>query len=204
MISALEHFFPIYEVTELAEIAKRTEEVCVITYEDMANVIAHSVKIELRYFYVETMEEIDPDTVMIYDANGYEKGPTMIEAALSEIGKKSFNAEIKRVAGELGISYTKLCNSVARGGIPVSDVLERMELDELPDIVNEKKQSAKTDTTSISIVVSDAFAGKVKQAAKLHGVNVSAYIKNLIAETVNEDSRRYDEHIAREKETWNT
>ncbi len=102
------------------------------------------------------------------------------------------------------MTYTKLCNSVARGGIPVSDVLERMELDELPDIVNEKKQSARTDTTSISIVVSDAFASKVKQAAKLHGVNVSAYIKNLIAETVNEDSRRYDEHVAREKETWNT
>lgn len=197
-------FFPIYEVTELAEIAKRTEEVCVITYEDMANVIAHSVKKELRYFDVETMEEIDPDTVMIYDANGYEKGPRMIEAALSEIGKKCSNAEIKRVAGELGMTYIKFCNSVARGGIPVSDVLERMELDELPDIVNEKKQSARTDTTSISIVVSNAFASKVKQAAKLHGVNVSAYIKNLIATTVNEDSRRYDEHIAREKETWNT
>ena len=38
-------------------------------HESMANVIAHSVKKELRYFDVETMEEIDPDTVMIYDAN---------------------------------------------------------------------------------------------------------------------------------------
>jgi predicted DNA binding CopG/RHH family protein len=128
----------------------------------------------------------------------------MIEAALSEIGKKCSNAEIKRVAGELGMTYTMFCNSVARGGIPVSDVLERMELDELPDIVNEKKQTAKTDTTSISIVVSDAFASKVKQAAKLHGVNVSAYIKNLIAETVNDDSRSYDERMIKERESWNT
>jgi predicted DNA binding CopG/RHH family protein len=79
-----------------------------------------------------------------------------------------------------------------------------MELDELPDIANEKKQSARTDTTSISIVVSDAFASKVKQAAKLHGVNVSAYIKNLIAETVNDDSRSYDERMIKERESWNT
>jgi hypothetical protein len=52
--------------------------------------------------------------------------------------------------------------------------------------------------------VSDAFASKVKQAAKLHGVNVSAYIKNLIAETVNDDSRSYDERMIKERESWNT
>lgn len=197
-------FMPVYEVTELADIAKQKGSVCVITYEDMANAISHSARKELRFFDAETMKLIDRDSVMIYDQNGYEKGAKIIEKELARLGKKCSKKEIKDTAIALDMSYTKLCNHVARNSIPVDEVIEKMKLEEMADVNYRKSESVKTKATSVTVMVSDEFAKKIKQAAKLHGINVSAYIKGLIADTVKEDSLKYTEQIKKERELWNT
>ena len=144
-------FLPVFEVTELREISKSDKEVCVVTYEDMANAIAHSIKKEAIYYDVETLKRIEPESVMIYDENGREKGRAILESYLSANNIECKKKEYFDLPEKFNMTYTEFYNAIAKGIVTPEAAASGMN----GSPKKQKEEKAADGNTVITIRVTD-------------------------------------------------
>ena len=190
-------FMPVFEVNELYRISQMDYKVTILSYSDMFNAIAKSVRKDLHYYDADTLSKVEENAVMVYAPNGLPAGKKMIIDALSECGLQGDNKEIDSLHQRYGYDIIKFHNKIARGEIDIDKLIASLTTEPLQE-VPEKRIIKK----SVTVYGDDDFMKDLKQAAKYKNINMSAYIKNLIYEQVQEDARKYREKLSENAREW--
>ena len=192
-------FMPVYEVSELADMSRDDFKHCVITFSEMMEPIAHSLKKETVFYDAETYQKVKRDAVLIYDRNGYPKGKRMLEQKLKAMNLTCKPSEYTMLPVKYQKDYVSFYNGIARKEIDINEAITFMDV--MPDEKKEEKEVKEMQT--ISFRVGEEFYEKIKQAARYYELSVTAYIRRIISGTVNEDVQKAKDHIKKEREIWN-
>lgn len=173
-------YIPVFEAKALYEISKASHNPVIITYADLLNPIAHSIRKESRYFDAASLQFFDKDAVLIYDEYGHIKGENMLDSFL-KIEGLTFNKREERfnLPRRYGLGYIEFYNSVARGEI---------KLEELADLVLKKeyipRKRTHVKTEIISVAMPKNIALKLKNKAKEEDISVSKYICQCVIKSL--------------------
>ena len=189
-------YMPALEVNELYNIFQMDYRVAILTYQDLMNTIAHSVRKELYYFDADTLKMFPRDTVLIYDDNGYPKGQKLLEDYLKAQGKKATKKTYFDLPKQFGYDFVKFYNEIARGNIDVRKLFASVETSDI-----EEKETKRIKRKSITLTLGEEMTNNIYRAAKLYNMSASAYVKNLIHDKVIEDSDKYKEEIRNVRNT---
>lgn len=191
-------YLPAYECRELYMIAQRQGRIAIVTYRDMLNAIAHSVRCDAIYYDADTLERIDENAVLVYALNGECAGEYALEQELAKRGVKSSPAERAELPGRFGYdSAVRFWNDIARG---------RLSAEDAADAVSGKRKDEPARTyvhrAQVSMLVSSDYANQIKKAAKYYGMSVSAYLKKITHDQVVADAQAYTDMLAENKRGW--
>ena len=190
-------YMPVFECNELYNIYQMDYKVGILTYPDMLNVISHSVRKELPYFDADTMERVNRDNVLIYDDYGYPKGLKMLQDYLLERNLETKKKDYFDLPKKFNYEYTKFYNEIARGKINLDKLFPSVPTTEI-----EIKEQKRIKRKSITLSFGEEMTNKIYQAAKLHNMSASAYVKSLIHDKVVTDAEAYKELIRKNRAEW--
>lgn len=191
-------YMPAYECHELYQIAKRGKRVVIVTYRDMLNAIAHSVRCDAVYYDTDTMARIDDGDVPVYALNGEVAGVDALKSELARRGLAPSPAALKELPGAFGYENpTRFWNDVARGVIDVSEAADACTATEAGTGKRHYVHRAQ-----ISMPVSAEYSAQIRKAAKYNGLSVSAYLKKITHDQVSADAKAYDAMLAENKRNW--
>ena len=189
---------PAFEVCELHNIAELDYEVAIITYKDMLNAIAHSIRRDAHFYDGDTNEAFGRDDVYIYDKDGNIKGHNIIENELAQRGRQATKQEIAGLPRKFNDDQPiRFFNSVARGDIDINTFIQFIDTEEYtPSIKKGIKRK------NITLSMGTQFTNLIRRAARSKGLSMSAYIKGLIYDQVMADNEAYTEKQATNKGRW--
>lgn len=195
-------FFPAYEVKELGRIAKSKGPVAIVTYHNMIDTIAHSVRKEIHYYDADTHEPVTSG-ITLYDGDGHPKGYNMICDVMTEHGFSPNRAQIVGIAKSYGLDPSEFFNRVAAGQIPADEALWKIGAGKLKpaNVVDVEKP----EMVQVSFFIPAELANDVKRAARYSNTSVSGYLKNLTVENtdrIHEDSEKYKEYLRSLRKSW--
>lgn len=191
-------YMPAFEVCELHNIAELDYEVAIITYKDMLNAIAHSIRRDAHFYDGDTNEAFGRDDVYIYDKDGNIKGHNIIENELAQRGRQATKQEIAGLPRKFNDDQPiRFFNSVARGDIDINTFIQFIDTEEYtPSIKKGIKRK------NITLSMGTQFTNLIRRAARSKGLSMSAYIKGLIYDQVMADNEAYTEKQATNKGRW--
>lgn len=193
-------YMPVYEVNELYRIYQLDYKVSIITYPDMYDGIAHSVRKDVTYYDADTLERASPDEVMIYDSHGNIAGKKKLEFAMQDRELQLDTKAYTELPKRYNLSAAAFFNKIERGQINISKLADALSNDAQPLEVKEKKRIRRK---SITLTMGEKFTNDIYRAARLHNMSASAYIKGLIHDQVKADAEMYAGKLSDSRKAWN-
>lgn len=180
-------YMPVFEVNELYQLGQKRYSPVILTYKDMADAISHSLRQEVKFYDAETMLPIPKDEVLIYDEYGYPKGMHLLEIKLHQQGLTCDKKELNNLPALQGYEYNKFYNEIARGNINLDYLIPRLNTKELIPKEPKKRHLKRRMTT----VLGTEIAKMIEDAAKLHNMTPSSYIRTRIYDIAKKDAEEY-------------
>ena len=190
-------YMPVFEVNELYRISNKDYNVTIVTYEDMVNAIARSIRKDVHYYDADTLNKFDDNITLIYDYSGLPKGQKMISDELLKQNQECDYDYYQKLPSTFGYDKTKFYNEVARKRIDLNKLLPSIHAHEI--VIKPQKRIRRK---SITLTMGEELTDKIYQAAKLNNVSASVYIKNIIYKTVNDDAAKYKELLKTNRSKW--
>lgn len=193
-------YMPVFEVNELYRIYKMEHPVSIITYPDMYDCIAHSVRKDIRYYDADTLELADKDSVTIYDSHGNVAGRRKLEFALQDRERQLDPKVYTDLPKRYNVSPAAFYNKIARNEISVNKLIDTLSGETTEYTPKEKKRVRRK---SITLTMGEKFTNDIYRAARLHNMSASAYVKGLIHDQVKKDAEAYSGKLSDNRKAWN-
>lgn len=190
-------YMPVYEVKELYTMYQKGYAVSILTKERMTDTIAHSARVDIKYYDEDTYQEIHGEGIAMYDKNGYYKGQQIIKDMLANKFIFVDNKVWKELPTIFNMSEVEFYNAVCENKIDMNMVFAICEQHQI-----EPSTKKRIRHSSISLSMSEDLAKDIKKAAKYRNMSQSAYIKSLIAKQARTDARAYEELIKENRKYW--
>lgn len=191
---ALITYLPVYEINILETIRDANYPCGVLTYSDMMETISRIVGKKILYYDIETAEQIVlDDGTGQYDEHGRLAGITKINMYLEAEGLQTKKSDINKLPKLYDMSPEEFFNKVADGRIEVRDLISQLETE--PKKANRYKRQNEHFMVSCDL----EMKRQVKDAARLYGISISKYIRQLISEKVAEDASTYQKQLKEDK-----
>jgi len=169
-------YIPVFEAKALYDIAKGDKNPVIVTYKDLLDSIAHSIRKEGVFFNASENKLFDKNEVIIYDKYGKIAGETMLDVFLKQ-NNLTFDKKLTRYSlpKSFEMSYIEFYNKIARGEIKIEDIVSYICT---KDYVLPKRNQKRYEVISISI--SRELLEIIRGKAKNEGISVSKYISNSL------------------------
>lgn len=190
-------FMPVFEVNELYNISKEKNTPVILTYKDMLDAMAHSIKKEVRYYNADNMLPFGRDEVLIYDEHGYPAGKHKIEMILKSESLKCSAKEINALPALHNYPVIKFFNEIARNNINLKPIIDSLNVEYVEETLKKRKRRG-----SLTLTASEEFINKIKKASKLHNTSISSYIRSQIYVNVIKDAEAYEQKLKDNKKAW--
>lgn len=195
-------YMPVFEACELFRLAKDKKPVVIVTYPDMYDAVARSLREDVIFYNADTMERVPADQVMVYDTYGYPAGLHAVEKYIESKGEAYDDKAYAELPEKMGFdSDIKLSNAINDGTVKVEDV-EAILAGRNEAKPAAPKKRAYVRRSGVSIVMSAAAKKTLEKAAKYHGLSVSNYVKGILAEPMKKDAEAYDAQLKANRDAW--
>lgn len=191
---ALMTYLPVYEINILETIRDADYPCGVLTYSDMMETISRIVGKKILYYDIETSEQIVlDDGTGQYDEYGQLAGIAKINIYLESEGLQAKRSDINKLPKQYDMNPEEFFNKVADGRIEIKEVVALLETE--PKKLNRYKRQNEHFMVSCDL----ELKRQVKDAARLYGISISKYIRQLITEKVTEDASTYQKQLKEDK-----
>ena len=191
-------YMPAYECCEMYQIAKAQKRIAIVTYRDMLNAIAHSVRCDVVYYDADTQERIDENAVPVYALTGEIAGEEILKSDLSQRGLTISASALSELPAKFGYANpVAFWNDIARERLSASDIADACDSDEK---TVKKHKYVRRD--QVTILITAEYHAQIRKAAKYNGLSVSAYLKRITHDRVLADAQAYDAKLADNKKNW--
>ena len=193
-------FMPVYEINELYQISMFDYECIIVTYRDMLDAIAHSVRKECKMYDADTHKPYTDSDFIIYDQKGYPSGLKKIQDSLAKQSKKFSVKEFNNLYTQFNCTnYIEFYNKIDKGLISENEIIEKLTLEEKKATVKHRRKPKK------AIEVDEDLHEMLKKGAKHNNINMTSYVRKLLknSETLKEDAKAYEEKMT-DMSGWKT
>lgn len=178
-------YMPVYEINELSRIADMREPVTIVTYAEMAEVIARCLAKQTSIYGILQGERIPTYT---YNSDGKKAGEAKLKAELKKLGydpKLILTKDLlNKFAEEFG-SLMVFYNGINEDDNKVRQVAEYLTSGEQPTLLETTATPVKKSKPHrITLQFSEENYLYIKGAAKLYGISPSRYIMQLVRPTL--------------------
>lgn len=195
-------YMPVFEACELFQLAKEKKPVAIVTYPDMYDAIARSLRCEVIFCDADTLERVPSDQVMIYDTFGYPAGLHAVERYAASKDESFDDKAYAELPEKMGFATDiQLSNAISNGTVSVESAVQILSGQNEPAPAKQKKR-AYVRRSGVSIVMSAAAKKTLEKAAKYHGLSVSNYIKGILADPMKKDAEAYDAQLKANRDAW--
>ena len=170
-------YMPVIEAKTLYAIANSDQNPVILTFKDLLNVIARSIRKDGIYYNVDEEEMFDRDEVFIYDQSGNIKGESILDHYLIEQGKTFYKkTEASKLPDKFNMTPMAFYNAIARGELNPEDVAEQIDTIEY---VEKPKYYKKTVTRNFSM--SKKMDEELKAISEREHIPVSKIIRDSVS-----------------------
>ena len=190
-------YMPAYEVNELYRMSQTEYGYAILSYPDMYETIAHSIRKDCQYINADELV-LETNEVGRYGRSGELRGKEKLEHEIMSRSLTLSGITFQKIPKLFGKSQKNFYKEIETGELSTNDVIDKLK-DYLVDYEPEKKRIKRK---SITLTMGEKFTNDIYRAAKHNGMSASAYVKGLIHDKVLEDAAAYAENIRTNKNEW--
>ena len=166
-------YMPVFEAKEAAAAFKSGCAPVILTYSDLLNPIAHSIRKDCAYYDIEEEKLFDKDCAFIYNECGEIAGEKMLDSFLNEqyltFDKKKEGRDLPK---RLGVDRKAFYNSIARGETDVEEIAKEMNTKELVKDTSYRRKKK----THLTLYISTEDKEEIEALAERQGLSLARYM----------------------------